>query len=1265
MAKEWSQKCKDCGKQFKYSDTSLQRDLKKGLSRLERCKDCRMAHTRAIETIASSHFALKSRIQSPSILGYPYLGQIDHGRRIQAKSESVEPNMKGMDIGLNEKNIYEVYDALESNQVVIIMAPTGSGKSTYIPSKLLYPLSPKEIDFFTKNGPIIITQPRIAATIQIPNSIGEKFGGCTVGPGCDIGYCYSTDKLNYDLKRNRLVFTTDGSLINWIADGILGELSMVVIDEAHERSYNIESIINTVSKELLKYPDLKLMIISATIDSEIFRSFFAKTTKVKVLNFDKSEKTHGYEESPWRWKDLNEKKDFDEKIFEENRRAGEMFLDDYKSNIAFRLANKVLELANRTKTGGILAFLDGKDNINLAINIIREKLSYTQEFDIFPFHGELSDQERDDVIKYKFKNRRILIATNSAETSLTLEDIVYVVDSGIIKEEQWNSSTCRKSLETKFHSKAGCRQRWGRAGRVQKGFVEKLYSKEEFIKYFPNYTTPAVQRSNMEPMVLSAIASGQSDMDNYEMLTRPDDKEWQRAFAVIKERNLIDKDGDFTADGLEIYELSKAVGYILGDSKAEYNSTERSLDVACLLKLADKYTCLIEAATAIAMMPHMGNSLYWEMDGLFRWNKNLNLISKDYLVRMHESLMAGCIDDLDFSCKLYSLFEGTLFGKKLPKGYRNWFIKEYALNENSFAAIRITRNALISRFSEGKKNIQYRELNLDLVNRVRCLTALAWHNKTVSLKKVEGIVFENLKDKMVGIISDNCAGDWVNERKAIASIFDQNEVYATVEENKRQSVPVANFVFKYLAPVPKANVIDIINAFRKNFDEAKYEKQFSNLDCDLKASINTKVKIDSLSKPKKIISSFEIKQQRTNSENKEDLFVEVFHEELERENILEFGIDLKKEQKDENEYLIQQWKNIKGNPVALLERIPGFYSNQFDKLKVGDKIEATILRSIFNVRGIGIKEIVGFMISIEGLHYSLPVENIFIDNDTDMLKGLIGEKINLYKIGITPSTKQPIFSRTHLIEKEREGIFKLKEINAKIIRKSLQEILCQVLNDKLQYPHFVKVQGGNLGNDKKFIQLDGELAIKLNSNERAESVSIDCIKKPDLTNNEIQMIKNLLWQITSDKKKLNSFNKYGIEVSNTRLIANKRILFDDATMLAFDYPLISSTIKSLYSKSWELKGEILTIKKKVVNQGKIINNLAKNKESLAKANEEFTSLLQREEVLKEQIKNARTESFKEQRQLVLKENFERLVRKVDRINKLKSYIEEDEKKLKG
>ncbi|MBK9300596.1 MAG: hypothetical protein IPN14_08315 [Bacteroidetes bacterium] len=124
-----------------------------------------------------------------SILGTEFIGEIFHERRIP-EDEFKEPDSSGMDIGMNEEHLKLIYPSLEKNKVLIVVAPTGSGKSTYLPTKLLYPEFGIDVDHFTKHGPIIVTQPRILATSEIASSIAEKFVGTKVGPGYDIGFSH-------------------------------------------------------------------------------------------------------------------------------------------------------------------------------------------------------------------------------------------------------------------------------------------------------------------------------------------------------------------------------------------------------------------------------------------------------------------------------------------------------------------------------------------------------------------------------------------------------------------------------------------------------------------------------------------------------------------------------------------------------------------------------------------------------------------------------------------------------------------------------------------------------------------------------------------------------------------------------------------------------------------------------------------------------------------------------------------------------------------
>jgi hypothetical protein len=1022
MALEWKQKCKDCGKLFGYSDISLQSDLRKGLSRAERCDDCKKQHASETKSIASSHFALKPRKSKPSILGYPFLGQIEHGERI-LKEVVKEPDTSGMDLGLKDHHIKQVYEALEQNQVLVIVAPTGTGKSTLLPSKFIAPLDGYPMDYFTKRGPIIVTQPRIPAARSIPVTVGNKLVGSSTGRGFDIGYrhgdrnknrkqlfkisdeamfelknflseerynsllrfndkvfsheklettlsnlSFSSDEINevkyyseikggenFDSKRNRLIFVTDGSLINWLEEGKIAEFSMIIVDEAHERSCNIDLIIGLVKRELLKYPRLKFIIASATIDAERFVNYFSTSTTAKQLDFSDCQKSFGYEESPWKLSELR-KEDFEDSVVEKNKDAAKAELKGYERTIANTLANKIVDLIHTTDKGGIIGFLHGEEHINRAVKLVTDKLKRRRDVKVFPLYTGVGTENIEAALA-DIKERRVVIATNIAETSLTIRDVVYVVDSGLIKQSDWNPVTCRKELNVMFHSKDGCKQRWGRAGRVQKGFVHKLYTKDQFIKYFPSHTPPEIKRSNAESMILGAMASGVNDIENFSMLEKPENIELERALNVVKKRGIVDKDYDFTEDGREVYRLSKALSNVL--DKVEYNSTQRALDVASLLIMADKYTCLVEATTAICMMPRMGNALYWGGDGLLQWDKHLNLVSKDYRIRLIDSFKAGCVDDLDFACKLYSLYEGCFFHHKYDGKHASYLAKEYSLNLENFQLLKDTRDNLIDVFSQGKKNSNIRQLDLSLISRVRVLASLSWNDRIVSIKKGDPLLFESKDYGYQGTISDNCAGDWNKEKKAIIGILDQNENDIIID-GKRTKAPVANFLIKHVEPPSSKNVIDIISAFKKYQLEDEIKNGFSNCVADLNIPINRRVEIDDSKKPISISKSFHFTEQLTNSATVEDLFIKLQHGTTAYENKSVYEIENPKGVKASENMILEQWIRKSNKVVAVVDSFSSYNPTFISNFKVSDPVEATIKRPIFNIKGNGLREIRNF-----------------------------------------------------------------------------------------------------------------------------------------------------------------------------------------------------------------------------------------------------------------------------------------------------------------
>jgi HrpA-like RNA helicase len=168
---------------------------------------------------------------------------------------------------------------------------------------------------------------------------------------------------------------------------------------------------------------------------------------------------------------------------------------------------------------------------------------------------------------------------------LTIPDVVHVVDSGLIKESSWDSATRTEGLQTRWHSQAGCKQRWGRAGRNRPGIAHQLYTKEQF-ESFELFTRPAIVREALDDTLIKATRAGVTDFDSFEWLDPPDKAEVDRVRNVVSARHLTDSDGDPTKLGSEIFDVYQRIGRYLGDGAG---SSARTLDMASLLLLADRY----------------------------------------------------------------------------------------------------------------------------------------------------------------------------------------------------------------------------------------------------------------------------------------------------------------------------------------------------------------------------------------------------------------------------------------------------------------------------------------------------------------------------------------------------------------------------------------------------------------------------------------------------------------------------------------------------
>ena len=1202
MVKEWFQKCKDCGIEFGYSDYSLQSDLKKGLSRPERCKDCRDKHGKEINSIASSHFGLISRKEKRPILGLPYLGHIEHGTRI-LRDETKEPDTSGMDIGMTPKHMKRIYEALKDHQVLVIVAPTGTGKSTYIPFLLIEPLDGYEKDEFTKHGPIIVTQPRIAATSGISKAIGEKLLGSHVGPGFEIGYRHgdrSGEKKGevFD-KRNRLLFVTDGSLLNWITEGKIGDYSMIIVDEAHERSSNIDLILGLTKRELLKYPHLKLIISSATIDTDRFVKYFDEVTTAKLLNFSDCQKFYGYDEYPWKIREIS-KEDMSEQVTKKNDPEIENQLKSYQENIIKQVADKVLDILSETDEGGILGFLPGQKEIKDAVQLIKDgiKMRNIKGVRVYPLYAELGEKGIDSACK-EFEEsdrmiiignkrvfpRRVVIATNIAETSITIKDMVYVVDSGLIKQSEWNPTTCRQELKTRFHSKDGCKQRWGRAGRVQKGFAHKLYTKENFIKYFLDHTSPEITRECLDDVILKAKASGVQDVDpsKFSWIEKPPEDELNRALNVFNKRRLVDSDNDMTEEGREVYRLSKRISRFLDDY--DHNSTNRALDVATMLILADKYACLIEAVTALVMMPRMGNSLYWN-EGLLLWDKKWDIQSKDHIIRLHNELRMGCSDDLDFACKLFALYEGEI--SDIPDAVLNSWSQRYFINEENFFLVKEARNEILAVFIQGKKSDVLRPIDFSLVERVRLLMAIAWPDRIVSIKKGSPLRFVlDSKTKMEGILSENAIGNWANQKKVIVAMMDQSNI---VINGNKKGVPVASFLIQTPEGIPSKEATDIISKLIKLRNQFDPQKTLFSLFTHLHVPIGAWVNVDSSSKQLKIsdavlpnvfqptfdkslstkdeadFDSSELydherypksRERRKNKKGKSLSYSSPIKKRIEIKSNFEIRWSNKT---TGDKAFVENWKDYKGKQIVILNTIDPATDNRetLKKMRMGNKLNLILKRPVFDMLQ---RKIIGFIAeNKDGITFPISTSNLSIQQNNPGLYRLENQKLEFRFFGVDSLTNYPHFSILSKLETDLKNLIEKNEVEAYVERITVENIYFSIMgNERVTHSarqplSFISEFISDLSIGKKVI-LNIESLV-----EKKGNVNIDI-------------------ESTLSSENVKILEEFGIRVEKHQLSCDKPIPCENLRKIQDLLPELSSDLRGLYTLSHLLKVYIVEIPK--------------------------------------------------------------------------------------
>jgi ATP-dependent helicase HrpA len=404
----------------------------------------------------------------------------------------------------------EIRAAVEANPVVIVCGETGSGKTTQLP-KILLDMDPRRR--------IGHTQPRRIAARAVAARIAEELG---TPLGERVGY-----KIRFQDQvgsRTAIKLMTDGILLaETQSDRELRRYDSIIIDEAHERSLNIDFLLGYLRNLAQKRRDLKVVITSATIDAERFSKHFHDAPVIEV-----SGRLYPVEV---RYRPVAG--DAEDTTRDEEEQA---------------LADAVDELC-RQGPGDILVFLPGEREIRDAAQVLRKNF----KGEILPLYSRLSAGEQDRVFK-PGKERRVVLATNVAETSLTVPRIRYVIDTGDARVKRYSYRNKVEMLRVEPISQAAAQQRAGRCGRVADGVCIRLYSEEDFAKR-PAFTDPELLRSSLASVILRAKSLGLGDVEAFPFVDPPSPRAIADGYDLLTELGAVDEEKNLTSVGQELARL--------------------------------------------------------------------------------------------------------------------------------------------------------------------------------------------------------------------------------------------------------------------------------------------------------------------------------------------------------------------------------------------------------------------------------------------------------------------------------------------------------------------------------------------------------------------------------------------------------------------------------------------------------------------------------------------------------------------------------------
>ncbi|KAF7307663.1 putative PRP2-RNA-dependent ATPase of DEAH box family [Mycena kentingensis (nom. inval.)] len=453
----------------------------------------------------------------------------------------------------------ELIQAVREHQVLIVVAETGSGKTTQLPQYL------HEAGFTEGGLKIGCTQPRRVAAMSVAARVAEEMG---TKVGYEVGYSIRFEDCTSD--KTVLKYMTDGMLLReFLTEPDLAGYSALIIDEAHERTLSTD-ILFALIKDIARFrPELRILISSATLDAEKFSEYFDDAPTFLIPGRTHSVDVH-YTPQP-------------------------------EANYLHAAITTIFQIHTTQPKGDILVFLTGQEEIEACNENLQETSralgNKIAELIICPIYANLPSEMQAKIFEPTPEGaRKVVLATNIAETSITIDGVVFVIDPGFVKQNSYNPRTGMSSLVVVPCSRASANQRAGRAGRVGPGKAFRLYTKWAFANELEASTTPEIQRTNLGMTVLMLKSLGINDLIGFEFLDPPPGETLMRALELLYALGALNDRGELTKLGRRMAEFP--VDPML--SKAIISS--------------EQYVCTDEVLTIISMLSEAGSLFYRPKD---------------------------------------------------------------------------------------------------------------------------------------------------------------------------------------------------------------------------------------------------------------------------------------------------------------------------------------------------------------------------------------------------------------------------------------------------------------------------------------------------------------------------------------------------------------------------------------------------------------------------------------------------------------------------